>query len=386
MDCYTLNSEKECVAQKITKPTNERRIVMGLFSNIFRKKKELVAEQTHNSDSFKVIKKDELISNPKVDNANSVVKEKYDIPQLQGDYAKTIFLWSNQKASAIKDKKDYAKYFLHECGIQDASEYHKNLISEGYFKETPIETKLLSLKVTDLKTLLKDVGESTTGKKAELVKNILQYVPLDVIEKACPEKMYELSDKGLDFLKVHHDYVLLHKYSRWDVNWQEYNKKHQNGESFYDTMWRIFNQRIMKDTHLFGRTEYYNMYQLLAEEGKRKNALEMLLRVLYIDLSGVEALDNFRLYKQGYYTKQDLKEYYGVAFMLAPGIIYPIAEFVDVYDEAVVDKIYEQKLPVQLCDKVLFKKIINAIMDDTYNEEKTEKELKKSYYKLIDNI
>lgn len=359
---------------------------MGLFSNIFRKKKELVAEQTHNSDSFKVIKKDELISNPKVDNANSVVKEKYDIPQLQGDYAKTIFLWSNQKASAIKDKKDYAKYFLHECGIQDASEYHKNLISEGYFKETPIETKLLSLKVTDLKTLLKDVGESTTGKKAELVKNILQYVPLDVIEKACPEKMYELSDKGLDFLKVHHDYVLLHKYSRWDVNWQEYNKKHQNGESFYDTMWRIFNQRIMKDTHLFGRTEYYNMYQLLAEEGKRKNALEMLLRVLYIDLSGVEALDNFRLYKQGYYTKQDLKEYYGVAFMLAPGIIYPIAEFVDVYHEAVVDKIYEQKLPVQLCDKVLFKKIINAIMDDTYNEEKTEKELKKSYYKLIDNI
>lgn len=359
---------------------------MGLFSNIFGKKKETVTEQTHNSESVKVIEKNEIISKPQEDNANSVVKEKYEMPQLQGDYAKTIFLWSNQKASAIKDKKDYAKYFLHECGIQDASEYHRNLISDGYFKETPIETKLLSLKATDLKTLLKDAGESTTGKKDELVKKILQYVPPDVIEKACPEKTYELSDKGLNFLKVHNDYVLLHKYSRWDVNWQEYNKKHQNGESFYDTMWRIFNQRILKDTRLFGRTEYYNMYQLLVEEGKRKNALEMLLRVLYIDLSGVEALDNFRLYKQGYYTKQELKEYYGVAFMLAPGIIYPIAEFFDVYDEAVVDRIYEQKLPVQLCDKVLFKKIINTIMDDTYNEEKTEKELKRSYYKLIDNI
>ena len=189
----------------------------------------------------------EIISNHKEDNANSVVKETYEMPQLQCDYAKTIFLWSNQKASAIKDKQDYAKYFLHECGIEDASEYHRKLINDGYFKETLIETKLFSLKIADLKTLLKDAGKSTTGKKDELVKRILQYVPLDLIEKACPEKTYELSDKGLNFLKVHNDYVLLHKYSRWDVNWQEYNKNHKNGESFYDTMWRIFNQRTFTE-------------------------------------------------------------------------------------------------------------------------------------------
>lgn len=275
---------------------------------------------------------------------------------------------------------------MYECGIKDASAYHRNLISEGYFKETSMEVKLSVLKVTDLKELLKAVEQSTAGKKDELIKRIIQHVPMDILERTCPEKTYELSDKGKEFLNTHKEYVLLHKYSRWEVDWQEYNKNHKDGESFYDTMWRIFNQRILKDTRLLGRTEYYNMYQLLVEEGKRKNALEMLLRVLYLDLSGINALDNFRFYKQGYYTKQEMKEHYGVAFMLAPGVVYPIAEFADIYDETIIDRLYEQKLPIQLCDKELFKEIVKSVIDDTYNEEKTEKELKKAYNKLVDNI
>lgn len=50
------------------------------------------------------------------------------------------------------------------------------------------------------------------------------------------------------------------------------------------------------------------MYQLLAEEGKRERAIEMLLRVLYIDLSGVFGMDCYKMYREGLYTKKDLTE------------------------------------------------------------------------------
>lgn len=41
--------------------------------------------------------------------------------------------------------------------------------------------------------------------------------------------------------------------------------------------------------------------QLLNEEGKREQALQMLLRVLYIDLSGVGVLRYQDMYRQGFY-------------------------------------------------------------------------------------
>lgn len=112
----------------------------------------------------------------------------------------------------------------------------------------------------------------------------------------------------------------------------------------------------------------------------------MLLRVLYIDLSGIGVLDNISSYKHGYYTRKELKADYGVAFMFAPGIVHLIIEFADIYEEAIIDRIYEQKLPIQLCNKELFKNIVKSVIDDTYDEEKAEKELKKAYYKLVDSI
>lgn len=237
---------------------------MLIFSNLFTKKKNLTEEKVFEHKRDEMLVEEKVFLTPMNNNINPVVKEEYPIPQLQGDYAKTVFLWANQKVSVVKTQKDYAKYFLYECGIKDAPTYHKNLISEGYFKETSMEVKLSVLKVTNLKEILKSVEQPAYGKKDELIKRVIQYVPMEMLEKICPEKTYQLSDKGKHFLEMHKECVLLHKYSRWEVSWQEYSKNHKDGESFYDTMWRIFNQRILKDTRLFGRGEYYNMYQLLA--------------------------------------------------------------------------------------------------------------------------
>ena len=69
--------------------------------------------------------------------------------------------------------------------------------------------------------------------------------------------------------------------------------------------------------------------------------------------------------------------------MLAPGILNPISDFEDIYSDAIVDHIYEQKLPVQICEKKLFLTIVHSVLDGSYDQEATEEKLKRAYYKYL---
>lgn len=339
---------------------------MGFFSNLFKKK-----EHTQPAPSFNITVKAGVVSNDS------------DIPPLQGDYAKAIFLWAYSKASPIKDNDSYARYFLYECGIRNPSKYHQELIATGYFEEASIEQSLNALKVTELKEILTALGQSTTGKKDALIWRIANNANDSLIARYCPEKLFMLSAMGQAFLQEHDDYVMVHKHKNWGVDWQEYDAHKVPGRSYYDTMWTIFNEQIANNPRGFGRNQYLCMYQLLSEEGKRESALQMLLRVLYIDLSGVEGMQWYDMYRQGFYNQKEVRECFSIAIMLAPGIINPIKDFEDIYNDDIVNKIYEQKLPVQICDKKLFLSIVHCVLDGTYDQEAAEEKLKRAYYKYL---
>lgn len=341
---------------------------MGLLSKLFGKKESDKIEE-------KIV--------PNIEIKTGLRVEEPAIPELQGDYAKTVFLWAHDKASPVKKSEEYARYFLYECGIRDVVAYHKKMITEGYFEEASVETRLSYLKVPELKNILIDLGQPVTGKKDVLIQRIIESADDVTIKKVSSTTLYELSQLGKEFLIQHNDYVMIHKHRNWGVDWKEFDAAHKPGMSYYDTMWGIFNKRLVENAHHFGRNEYSNMYQLLREEDKREKALEMLLRVLYIDLSGVEGETVYKLYKSGVHSQKEAIEYFDIAIMLAPGIINSVKEYKDIYNDLVVEKIYEQKLPVQVCDKELFLSIIHSLLDDTYNEEEVIEKLKKEYEKLI---
>ena len=340
---------------------------MGLFSKLFSSittnTKEIVSEQTKINNVF--------------DN---------DIPALQGDYAKTIFLWAHNKASAIRNDDEYVRYFLYECGIRNPSAYHKELINEGYFQNASTEDILSNLKVSELKEILSSLGQSGTGKKEVLIERVLQNADETFIKKFCSEELYVLSQKGEDFLIRNNDYVLIHKHKDWGIDWKDYDSRRKPGYSFYDIVWGILNERVLKETYNFGRNAYLNMYQLLKEEGKKENAIEMLLRVLYIDLSGTLGMDCYKLYKDGIYTQKELIEYFNVAIMLAPGIINAVSDYKDIYNDNVVERVYEHKLPVVICNKKLFLDIVHSLLEGTYDEETTTEKVKKAYIKFVKTL
>ena len=339
---------------------------MGFFSNLFKKK-----EHTQPAPTINVTIKTGVVTNDP------------DIPPLQGDYAKTIFLWAHSKASPIKGNDSYARYFLYECGIRNVAKYHRELITAGYFEEASAEQSLNALKVTELKEILTALGQSTTGKKDALIWRIVNNADDSLIARYCPEKLYMLSEMGQAFLQEHDDYVMVHKHKNWGIDWKEYDARKVPGRSYYDTMWAIFNKQLANNPRDFGRSQYLFMYQLLNEEGKREHALQMLLRVLYIDLSGVEGMQWYDMYRQGFYNQKEVWECFNIAIMLAPGILEPIKGFEDIYTDNIVNKIYEQNLPIQICEKKLFLSIVHSVLDGTYDQEAVEEKLKRAYYKYL---
>ena len=227
------------------------------------------------------------------------------------------------------------------------------------------------------------MGQSTTGKKDALIWRVVNNANETLIERYCPEKLYVLSGKGNDFLLAHDDYVMVHKHKNWGIDWKTFDAHKVPGRSYYDTMWMIFNEQLANNPRDCGRGQYLYMYQLLNEEGKRERALQMLLRVLYIDLSGVEGMQWYDMYRQGIYKEKEIRDLFNIAIMLAPGIIHPIKEFEDVYTDDIVEELYEQKLPVQVCEKKLFLSIIHSVLDGSYDEEAISEKLKRAYYKFL---
>lgn len=306
-----------------------------------------------------------------------------DIPPFQGDYAKTIFLWALSRISTVKNNDEYVRYFLYELGITNPSAYHNQLISEGYFEKASPAEMLNTLKVTELKQLLAEMGQSATGKKDALIEKLASCISGEEMSRLFPATHYVLSGKGQAFIDEHTDYVLVHQHKNWGIDWKDYDARKKPGYSFYDIVWGILNERVLTDTHSFGRNAYLCMYQLLKEENRKANALEMLLQVLHIDFSGSLGMDCYDLFKNNVYSKQELLDCFNIAMMIAPGLINDLSAFADIYDEGTVEHVCERRLPVQICSKELFKQIVGSVFDGTYTESEAEKLLKKAYCDYI---
>ena len=314
--------------------------------------------------------------------ASSIV----DTPPFQGDYAKTIFLWALNKITTVKNNDEYVRYFLYELGITNPSSYHNQLIAEGYFEMASLSDMLNTLKVAELKQILADVGESATGKKDALIEKVAACISDEKMRQLFPAPHFVLSEKGSAFIAEHNDYVLIHQHKNWGINWKDYDSRKKPGYSFFDIVWGILNERVLTDTHSFGRNTYLCMYQLLKEEGRKANALEMLLQVLHVDCSGSLGMDCYSLYKNNVYSKQELLECFNIAVMIAPGLFKDLGEFADVYDDSVADHVCERRLPIQICSKELFKRIVGSVFDGTYNEADAEALLKKAYCDYITRL
>lgn len=80
-----------------------------------------------------------------------------EIPLLQGDYAKTVFLRAFFRPAPIRKADGYAAYFLYDYGIRDCIKYHQDMIKDGYIiEEGPVDV-INSFRIPELKGMLKQL-------------------------------------------------------------------------------------------------------------------------------------------------------------------------------------------------------------------------------------
>lgn len=359
---------------------------MGILSKLFRRKQDSGPEHREKADPEPERKHTRVTAEqPKLVKVTTTVEPDYrepEIPSDQGDYAKAVFLHAYSKASPIKAKGDYQGYLLYECGIRNAPAYHRALVDQGYLERSSVRDVLSAHKVDELKAALADCNLPTTGKKAALIDRLMDNCGEDELRSRFPEETYAISEKGQKFLDEHIAYVFLHRHKDWGITWQDFDLAKKPGFSVNDTLWAIFNKRVLRSTS-FGRNEYFCMFELLMEEKKYRNAVEMLLRVIYIDVSGAEGLPYLKMYQTGGISAKQARDFFGAAVLLAPGLFFQLSKLKDYYEEAFVDRIFQWKLPVNICSKSLFLEMVNATFDGTFDEEIFYKKLKAAYNRMI---
>lgn len=300
--------------------------------------------------SFVKLKKENLKNN------NQVLKSKNDINPAKEGYV--IFLnWANRKE--ILDQNEYPQYFYYGYGIINCSQFHIQLIKEGYLEKASLKTYLSTKTIEELKNILKENNLKKIGKKSELIDRILENINLENVKRE--NDYYELTNKGINFLKENEYIIKLRKLNIPLAEYEIVKKELNSNFLFDDIVWGIYNKRILnfyldKDFGLY-RNTLLEMSIFFKSKNNLQKELEYLLKVTYLDLSGNSnngTIDNKEL-----------------LFIPLAKRIFNLKEH---YLPEQIEKCYEIKLPFHYCTKKIFYDIIQEIL-----EGKTEEEILKKY-------
>ena len=308
-----------------------------------------------------------------------------NIPKdIKNEYAKTLFLYAHQRANIIKNNDKYVGYLQYDCGITNPKLFHQQLIDEGYFRQANIGEVLETYKLPELKELLKGNGQTTTGKKDELIQKIINTSSQEYLAKIEKEKVYYvLSEKGRKYLQEKDDYVKVHQMQ--SIKLYEYITEKQKGvlNNFNDICWSIYNKRTIKYSSQsnFGMVQYnyLDMARLLDSEEKYQRALEMYIRVLICVLNGsVVNITHYKnMYNDGIYTKKEIIENIGNMSHIWIDLISRIVEL----------KVhYSDELLIRVCDttsypfKIWTVELLKNLLDEAFTSAIFDKE---KYDKII---
>lgn len=317
-----------------------------------------------------------------------VVEHESVVPSYQGDYAKAIFLWGHSKGSREIGVDSFAGYIKFECGIADPVDFQRKMISEGYLEEDSMAIALESLSGEQLKAIATEVGVATSGKKIKVVERILGAADMDYLYTVSP-KTCSITDKGKAFVKEHDDCVQIHRHKTFGIEWKEYEaiKRKNPNLGFSEIAERILIQRASEDERFLGSAQYLFLSELLYEYDRPQKATMYLLQRMYLGVNGVTKWWWIRDYvEKGYGSKKLLLENFYFGEFFNSNDAEKLRLHGEFYSTDVVDKLYTWKLPIQLCDKVLFEQMLEAVLDECFEKERFEPILRERYTKYVEAL
>lgn len=223
------------------------------------------------------------------------------LPEKSYKLADVIMLYSFKDNPHVisKNINDYAQYYVYRYNVNPIK-LSQRLLNEGYLSRginnDNVSEFVHSLKIQELKDLLKNKNLKMSGKKIELVNRVLDNYYIEQIEEIYPNtrEIYFLTFLGEQMIDKNKDLILLHKnYSRFMIEYDEYisAKLESSLSDFYEICINVFKKRekIYIKENMWGllRNNYFNMFNAYKNKNDIDSACRHLIKAMYIDLSGI---------------------------------------------------------------------------------------------------
>lgn len=189
----------------------------------------------------------------------------------------------------------FPRYFETKYGI-DARKSAFKLVHEGCAEyANPIEA-LSSLKVPELKEILKTKSLKTTGNKRSLIERCEEHLSFDEVSNHIDKIPIKLTVKGEQVLEQYYYIIPAHRNDSKDGIYNVATAiKHVNSLNYKpgngDISWALFQEALIKYQEKFQhgleRNVFSNMASQLYKEKKYRDSLEKYFWVFIIDLSGL---------------------------------------------------------------------------------------------------
>lgn len=313
--------------------------------------------------NIKVSLQDENVSE------SAVIASPAEPNPLYLDYAATLLLKTYGNVAPLPEH--YPLYYAQEYGLTNPKLLHQQLIDEGFLVPSSIPQLLTTLKVSDLQQILRSYTLKVSGKKEELINRLLSNV---AIEKLSPifqneRPCYSLSDKGIDFLNKHKDYIRFHQYAKYGVSLDEYECAKETlcySENCEQILIFLYNQKVDKDP--YNRLYHLVLSQLYDIRQDSDNALREFLIVKYFDVNYVYAFQQLHSSLQYLSFSKAAKGMYECEknnLVLAPSDASYIAEHQNMHLRNILNSIYSQYL---LKDLIIPPNVFSTIVSEMITE------------------
>jgi hypothetical protein len=166
-------------------------------------------------------------------------RKKTSKPSKNGLYVAEILLLDYcRRGKYPMSNNDYPKFWLYDYGIANVREALLSLETRGFIRLKTGREMLDTLTVPQLKLLLEEAGQPTTGKKADLLARLSDTVTDEFLDKTIKLKVYTLTPEGQTELDDNQYVPYMHR------NHNLYTFHHEYKEPL--TVWTL-NQRFSED-------------------------------------------------------------------------------------------------------------------------------------------
>ena len=214
------------------------------------------------------------------------------LPSASGLYPHEI-LMLHLAPAFHPENNSFQKFWLDVYGVCAPQTILDRLLEQGYIEVSGMEEAISHLTVTKLRELLQQFGLSPAGKKAEMVRRLLDMEDQSQLEALCPERYFVRTEKGEKELKENWyvPYLHSHRNAMPLTIWAASKQIRRDGKDFSQILLETLKAGAEAHLNSHDYGQYRNAclanYAALQDAGMDQEAFHCLCETAYYDLSGL---------------------------------------------------------------------------------------------------